>query len=208
MDAAGAADIWESGEAYEPYVGRWSRAVAHQFLAWLAVPPGGRWLDVGCGTGALSEVILAVTSPAEVLGIDPSAEYVAYARRRLKDSRARFEVGDARALPVQSAAFDSVVTGLALNFVPDPATAVTELARGPTRWRCGRLCLGLLRRHAADSPVLGRSGGARSLGMRAGRGAPLRCHLQPRYVGRPLPQRRTARGRGALRGRANRVPRL
>jgi SAM-dependent methyltransferase len=129
MDALGAADIWASGEAYEPYVGRWSRAVAHLFLAWLTVPPGGRWLDVGCGTGALCKVILDTTSPAEVLGIDPSAEYVAYARRHLTDPRAHFEVGDARALPVESATFDAVITGLVLNFVPDPATAMTELAR-------------------------------------------------------------------------------
>ncbi len=129
MDAPGAAGIWASGEAYEPYIGRWSRAVAHQVLAWLSVPPGSRWLDVGCGTGALSNVILDATSPAEVLGIDPSAEYIAYARRRLTDPRARFEVGDARALPVPSAAFDAVVTGLVLNFVPEPATAVAELAR-------------------------------------------------------------------------------
>src|SRR5918995_1691534 len=103
MGKPGAADIWASGDAYEPYVGRWSRAVAHQFLAWLAVPPGGRWLDVGCGTGALTAVILDIKSPSEVLGIDQSAEYVEYARRRLPDPRARFEVGDARSLPVRSA---------------------------------------------------------------------------------------------------------
>ena len=103
--------------------------MAHQFLAWLTVPAGSRWLDVGCGTGALSKVILDVASPAEVLGIDPSGEYIAYARRRLPEPRASFEIGDARSLPVRSATFDAVVTGLVLNFVPDPARAVTELAR-------------------------------------------------------------------------------
>ena len=78
-------DNWASGDAYEPYVGRWSRAVAQRFLAWLDVPAGARWLDVGCGTGALSETILEIAAPSEVVGIDPSAEYVAYARRRVPD---------------------------------------------------------------------------------------------------------------------------
>lgn len=129
MDAPQSADIWASGDAYEPYVGRWSRAVAHQFLAWLAVPSGGRWLDVGCGTGALSGVILEVASPREVMGIDPSAAYVAYARSRVPDPRARFEVGDAAALPFTTETFDAVVSGLVLNFVSDPVAAVTEMAR-------------------------------------------------------------------------------
>ena len=129
MGTPGSADVWASGDAYEPYVGRWSRAVAREFLAWLAVPPGGRWLDVGCGTGALSKIILEVASPTEVAGIDPSAGYVAYARARVPDPRARFDVGDAHSLPVRSATFDAVVSGLVLNFVPDPATAVAEMAR-------------------------------------------------------------------------------
>jgi SAM-dependent methyltransferase len=129
MDAPQPADVWASGDAYEPYVGRWSRAVAHQFLAWLAVPPGRRWLDVGCGPGALSEVILQVASPSEVVGVDPSAGYVAYARSHVPDSRARFEIGDARSLPFAAGAFDSVVSGLVLNFVPEPAAAVAEMAR-------------------------------------------------------------------------------
>ena len=122
-------DIWASGNAYEPYVGRWSRMVARQLLPWLAVPAGGRWLDVGCGTGALSSVILETASPTEVLGIDQSAGFVAYAREHVVDPRARFEQGDARALPVAAAAFDAVVSGLVLNFVSEPATMVAEMAR-------------------------------------------------------------------------------
>src|SRR5215212_2693000 len=122
-------DVWASGDAYEPYVGRWSRPVAHLFLTWLDMPSGGWWLDVGCGTGALSETILEATHPREVEGIDPSAEYVAYARSRVPDPRAHFDVGDARALPFAAGAFDGVVSGLVLNFVPDPATAVAEMAR-------------------------------------------------------------------------------
>ena len=129
MDLPRSTDAWTSGDAYEPYVGRWSRAVAREFLAWLAVSPGGHWLDVGCGTGSLSGVILEESSPTEVVGIDPSAEYVAYASGRVTDSRARFEVGNAHALPFPSAAFDAVVAGLVLNFVSDPAAAVAEMAR-------------------------------------------------------------------------------
>jgi SAM-dependent methyltransferase len=128
MGTTGLTDVWASGDAYEPYVGRWSRAVARGFLAWLDVPPGSRWLDVGCGTGALSGVILEVGAPREVVGIDASPRYIAYARDRVLDPRARFADGDARALPVASADFDAVVSGLVLNFVPDPAAAVAEMA--------------------------------------------------------------------------------
>src|SRR5919112_1138136 len=96
--AASGVDRWDSGDAYEPYVGRWSRLVAREFLGWLAVPPGSRWLDVGCGTEALSETTLALAAPREVVGIDPSPAYVAFARDRLHDPRIRFEVGDAQAL--------------------------------------------------------------------------------------------------------------
>jgi SAM-dependent methyltransferase len=129
VDTPQSADVWASGDAYEPYVGRWSRAVARQFLAWLGMPSGGRWLDVGCGTGALSETILGLTLPSEVVGVDPSADYIAYARSHVLDLRAHFDVGDARALPFAVEAFDGVVSGLVLNFVPDPAAAVTEMAR-------------------------------------------------------------------------------
>ena len=120
---------WDSGEAYEPYAGRWSRPVARGFLGWLAAPPGGRWLDVGCGTGALAEAVLALAAPSGVVGVDPSPAYVAFARGRVKDPRARFEVGDAQALQEAPATFDAVVSGLVLNFVPDPERAVSEMAR-------------------------------------------------------------------------------
>ena len=73
-------DVWASGEAYEPYVGRWSRLVAREFVTWLGVPPNKDWLDVGSGTGALSEVILAAASPCQVTGVDPSDDFVSFAR--------------------------------------------------------------------------------------------------------------------------------
>ncbi len=122
-------DVWASGAAYEPYVGRWSRLVAKEFLSWLAVPPGKRWLDVGCGTGALTGTILAVASPAQVDAVDRSEGYVAYARAAAPDPRARFEVADAQALPSEEEAYDAAVSGLVLNFVPDPGRAVAEMAR-------------------------------------------------------------------------------
>ncbi|MCC6455397.1 MAG: methyltransferase domain-containing protein [Caldilineaceae bacterium] len=122
-------DVWAAGDAYEPYVGRWSRLVAQQFLAWLGLPDGGRWLDVGCGTGALSQTILQVAAPAVVKGIDRSAGYIAYDQARLQDPRAQFDVGDAIALPVADGAYDTAVSGLVLNFVAQPAQMVAEMRR-------------------------------------------------------------------------------
>ncbi|MGN9808975.1 class I SAM-dependent methyltransferase [Micromonospora sp. BQ11] len=121
--------VWADGEAYEAYVGRWSRLVARDFLRWLDLPSGLRWLDVGCGTGALTATVVAQADPAEVTGIDPSAGFLAHARRQVDDPRAFFEVGDARALPVADDSVDVLVSGLALNFVPDPARAAAEFAR-------------------------------------------------------------------------------
>lgn len=122
-------DTWASGAGYEQYVGRWSRLVARQFVAWLAVPAGARWLDVGCGTGAISQTILEVASPGEVVGIDPSESYITYVREHIPEARARFLVGDAQALPVAEATYDAVAAGLVLNFVPDPKRALTEMRR-------------------------------------------------------------------------------
>ena len=103
--------------------------MARAFLGWLAVPSGGRWLDVGCGTGALAETILSVAAPGEVVGIDPSPAFVAFARDRVRDPRARFDIGDAQGLRADPATFDAVVAGLVLNFVPEPGRAVSEMAR-------------------------------------------------------------------------------
>ncbi|HEY3229774.1 MAG TPA: class I SAM-dependent methyltransferase [Roseiflexaceae bacterium] len=122
-------DVWADGAAYEPYVGRWSRLVAREFLDWLAVPSRSRWLDVGCGTGALCQTILAVAAPITVKGVDQSTGYVAFAREQVIDERARFDVADARALPFETATYDVVVSGLVLNFIPDQPKAVAEMAR-------------------------------------------------------------------------------
>jgi SAM-dependent methyltransferase len=122
-------DVWASGDAYEPYVGRWSRLAAGEFVAWLGMPPGARWLDVGCGTGALSQVVLERGAPEWVSGIDASDGFVAYARRRVGDQRCDFRVGNAQALPVVDGEFGVAVAGLVLNFVPDKAKAVAEMKR-------------------------------------------------------------------------------
>ena len=121
-------DVWASGDAYEPYVGRWSRLVAREFVDWLGVAGGRRWLDVGCGTGALCQTILERAAPQSLLGIDPSDGFIAHARRALGDA-AEFRVGDAQSLPVDDRTFDAVVSGLVINFVPDMPKAMAEMAR-------------------------------------------------------------------------------
>ncbi len=121
----GPSDIWAAGAAYEPFIGRWSRPVAAEFVRWLQVPADRRWLDVGCGTGALTEIVLATADPREVAAVDPSEGFVGYASARVRDPRARIEVGSATELP--PGPFDVVVSGLVLNFVPDPAAALTAM---------------------------------------------------------------------------------
>ncbi len=122
-------DTWAAGKLYEPYVGRWSRLVAKNFLAWIDAPPNLDWLDVGCGTGALTDLILQETRPRTVKGMDPSAGFVEHARAHITDPRATFDVADAQSLPMESAQFDAAVAGLVLNFVPKPSHAVGEMAR-------------------------------------------------------------------------------
>lgn len=121
-------DAWDEGDSYEPYVGRWSRLVAEKFLDWLTVAPGSDWVDVGCGTGALTGVIAGKARPNRLAGIDPSSAFIATARARLGDG-ADLRVGDAQALPYADDEFDAAVSGLALNFIPDPGQAVREMRR-------------------------------------------------------------------------------
>jgi SAM-dependent methyltransferase len=103
--------------------------VAHQFLDWLNVPRGSSWLDVGCGTGELSRAILETRSPSNVVGIDPSEGFIAFAREHVRDHRTEFRVGDAMALPDKSETFGAAVSGLVLNFLPDAGGGVREMAR-------------------------------------------------------------------------------
>lgn len=122
-------DAWHAGEAYEAYMGRWSGRVASAFAGWLDLPAGQDWLDVGCGTGALSATVLATQAPRSLIGVDPSAGFLALARARIDDPRAEFREADAGHLPLPDADRDVAVAGLALNFVPDRAAALAEMRR-------------------------------------------------------------------------------
>jgi SAM-dependent methyltransferase len=128
MDRTHVADMWEDGSPYEQYVGRWSRRVAPPFLSWLGVPAGRRWLDVGCGTGALCAAIIDHCSPAWVAGVEPSEGFLETARKNLL-GQAALHQGSAAAIPLGDASVDVVVSGLVLNFVPDGHAALREMAR-------------------------------------------------------------------------------
>lgn len=132
MDRKPVSDTWESGDPYEQYVGRWSRRVAPSFFSWLAIPAGRRWLDVGCGTGALSAAILDHCAPASLTAVEPSEGFLETARRRLA-SRAVLHRASATQLPLDAASVDAVVSGLVLNFVPDQPAAVAEMTRVTAR---------------------------------------------------------------------------
>jgi len=124
-----AADSWNSGHAYEAYVGRWSRRIAIEFLRWLTPSPGLAWADVGCGTGALTSSILTMWEPSSIVGIDSSEGFVARARQAIGDPRVRFEIGDATRLRLDSADRDVTVSGLVLNFVRDHEAMAREMMR-------------------------------------------------------------------------------
>lgn len=121
-------DTWEHGNPYEQYVGRWSRQVAPIFLSWLGIPPGRHWVDVGCGTGALSAAIIDHCAPASVTGVEPSAGFLDLAARALPND-AVLRQGSAASLPLADGAADVVVSGLVLNFVPDLPAALAEMIR-------------------------------------------------------------------------------
>ena len=122
-------DAWQAGDSYEHYMGRWSRQIAPRFLDWLGLRDGLDWLEVGCGTGALSAGIVARCAPRSLLAIDPSEGLLAKARASVADARVTFQVGDARALPVDAASRDAVVSALVLNFVADRERALAEMKR-------------------------------------------------------------------------------
>jgi len=121
-------DTWERGNPYEQYVGRWSRRVAPRFLSWLAVPAEQRWLDVGCGTGALCAAIVDHCSPSSVVGVEPSDAFLNTAKEQLA-GRAVLHRGSATEIPLDDASIDVTVSGLVLNFVPDGRAALAEMAR-------------------------------------------------------------------------------
>lgn len=121
--------VFDDGDVYERTMGAWSRPAGEIFLDWLAPAPGLRWIDVGCGNGAFTEVLMRRCAPAEVQGIDPSEGQLAFARARPGAERATFLQGDAQALPFEAGRFDAAVMALVIFFVPEPAKGVAEMAR-------------------------------------------------------------------------------
>jgi SAM-dependent methyltransferase len=120
---------FEDGAAYEQGMGRWSRPVGDIFLDWVAPPAGARWIDVGCGSGALTGLVAQRCAPAEIQGIDPSDAQLAFARTRPGVDVAAFQRGDAMELPFPPGRFDIAIMTLVIFFVPDPAKGVAEMAR-------------------------------------------------------------------------------
>jgi SAM-dependent methyltransferase len=117
------------GDAYERAMGAWSRLAGEVFLDWLAPPAHQNWIDVGCGSGAFSQLAIERCAPAEIKGIDPSEEQLAFARRRLATSVAEVAKGDAMALPFADDRFDIAVMALVILFVPQPAKGLAEMVR-------------------------------------------------------------------------------
>jgi SAM-dependent methyltransferase len=120
-------DRWVTGDAYEAYMGRWSRPLARVFIEWLQPRASANFLEVGCGTGALTSTICDRCEPASVVACDPSEPFVEHARKTLTDARVSFVVAGVEALPHRDGGFDAVVSGLVLNFIPDPGPAVASI---------------------------------------------------------------------------------
>jgi ubiquinone/menaquinone biosynthesis C-methylase UbiE len=124
-----APDLFNDGAAYERLMGRWSRLAGEKFLDWLDAPKNLNWIDVGCGNGAFTEVLIARCAPAAVTGVDPSNGQIDYARKRPGTTMAQFRVADAQSLPFADNSFDAASMALVITFIPDPAKAAKEMAR-------------------------------------------------------------------------------
>ena len=120
---------FSDGTAYEQFMGRWTRAVGTIFLDWLAPPTDARWLDIGCGTGVFTDLIVSTCSPAKVVAIDPSEPQIELARKKPIAQRADFRVADAQTLPFSDGAFGVVVSALVINFIPNRDQALAEMCR-------------------------------------------------------------------------------
>ncbi len=121
--------MFSQSEAYEGFMGRWSRRLAPVFVEFADLASAESVLDVGSGTGALTSAVLATSEPRQVVGVDPSAAYVHYARTRTADNRATFEVGDGQQLRFADASFDATISLLVINFIPNPDKALSEMIR-------------------------------------------------------------------------------
>ena len=121
-------DSWKSGDPYEYFMGRWSSLAAQGFLNWLSPGHGLKWLDVGCGSGALSEAVIQGFEPEKLIAIDQSEAFVVTAQKRL-GSKSICKVGNAVDLPVEDCSVDMTVSGLVLNFIPDTGKTFAEMKR-------------------------------------------------------------------------------
>ena len=133
---------FSDGTAYEQFMGRWTRAIGTIFLDWLAPPTDARWLDIGCGTGVFTDLIVSTCSPATVVAIDPSEPQIEIARKKAIAQRVDFRVADVQELPFSDKAFDVVVSALVINFISDRPQALTQMCRLSAPWCNRRLCLG------------------------------------------------------------------
>jgi SAM-dependent methyltransferase len=134
-------DRWEGGAAYDRYMGRWSRALAPEFVAWLGVPRGAKWLEIGCGTGSLTAAICELAGPASVLACDVSRDYVRYCRERLKFAALTVVEAQPDRLPDVTSGCDAVVSSLVLNFLPDPGAALAQMREACSPAGCVAACV-------------------------------------------------------------------
>lgn len=122
-------DSWSAGQSYDHYMGRWSRKVAAEFLTWLSPRSNVDWLEIGCGTGALTNAILSSASPSSILATDQSPDFIAHAKASTDNKRADFKVAKAEKLPSADRSVDIVTSALVLNFIPDRESALKEMMR-------------------------------------------------------------------------------
>lgn len=122
-------DAWSAGQSYEHYMGRWSRKIASRFVGWVDPPQNADWLEIGCGTGALTEAILAAANPRSIVSTDKSEDFITHAAAQIADDRVSFKVAEATDIPLADASVDWVVSALVLNFIPDKLKALDEMRR-------------------------------------------------------------------------------
>ena len=122
-------DAWSAGQSYEHYMGRWSRMIASEFLNWLEPPQNADWLEIGCGTGALTDTVLTKCAPKSIKATDQSPDFVTHAQSSIPDPRVEFSSADALSLPAGDASIDVVTSALVLNFIPDRVAALGEMQR-------------------------------------------------------------------------------
>jgi SAM-dependent methyltransferase len=134
-------DRWEDASAYERFMGRWSRALAREFVTMLAVPPAASWLEIGCGTGALTSAICELGLPASVVACDTAADFVAYCRDHLHYPQLSVVPVPPGSLPVTAAGFDAVVSSLVLNFLPAPVDALRRMRDACSPHGCVAACV-------------------------------------------------------------------